>query len=315
MIIDIDSIFSFHQLGERENQEDARYPDENIPNSSSSVFVVCDGVGGCEKGEIASSTVCKCIGNSLINHKNTDQFTDIDLKRVLGQAYKALDDVSNKSNKGMGTTLTFVIFHSNGILAAHIGDSRIYQIRPGEGIMYRSEDHSLVNSLLRSGNISPDKVKDHPRGNVITRCMSANDGTRERDNATVINIQDVAPGDYFLLCTDGVYGMVDEDELLDIYFSELTDEEKYLQLSERCKNSSDNNTAIQIHIGLVTLDPIQDVETNNNDETDCDEENIEEDTSIKTQKLTNKQDSVYEVSSSSSSTQSIFQKLFNKLFK
>lgn len=305
MIIDIDSIYSFHQLGERENQEDARFPDVDVPNVDSATFVVCDGVGGCDKGEVASSTVCRCIGEILGSHKNTDPFTDEDFRHVINQAYKALDNVSDESNKGMGTTLTFVNFHSNGVLAAHIGDSRIYQIRPNEGIIYRSEDHSLVNALLRSGNISPDEIKDHPKGNVITRCMSANDGTRDKDDATVINLQDVATGDYFLLCTDGVTGAVDEEELIELYSSDKTDEEKYNKLSERCINSSDNNTAIQIHVGLVTIDP----------QIEINEDEILEEDNIRTQKLLKKEESVHELNVSHETTQSKIKTFFTRLFK
>lgn len=306
MIIEIDSIYSFHQLGERDNQEDSRYPDTDVPNTDAAIFVVCDGVGGCNKGEVASFIVCNRIGELLSLHKNTDEFTDKDFKHILNQAYKALDDVSNKSNMGMGTTLTFLSFHSNGVLAAHIGDSRIYQIRPEEGIIYRSEDHSLVNALLRSGNISPDEIKNHPKSNIITRCMGANDGTRERDDATVINLQDIVPGDYFLLCTDGVTGNVEEEELLELYSSDKTDEEKYKWLAERCKDSSDNNTAIQIHIGHVTIKAKVDSEseiTNN------------ENYRVRTQKLLYKEDFVHELSASSEKIQSKLKKYFNRLFK
>lgn len=307
MIVDIDSIFSFRQLGERENQEDSRYPDTDNPDNDTSVFVVCDGVGGSDKGEVASSTVCERIGEILLTHKNTDEFDDDDFKYVLNQAYKSLDSASDPSNQGMGTTLTFLVFHSNGVLAAHIGDSRIYQIRPGEGIIYRSEDHSLVNALLRSGNISPDDIKDHPKGNVITRCMGANDGVREKDDATVLNLKDVATGDYFLLCTDGVTGQVDEEELLELYCSDKTDEEKYQILSEKCKTSSDNNTAIQIHVGLVTIDPVEDCEESTNEEINSEK--------IRTQQLLKKEDSVHELSASKDNKHSKLKDFLNRLFK
>lgn len=304
MIIEIESIYSFHQLGERDNQEDSRYPDTDIPNTDVATFIVCDGVGGCSKGEVASSTVCKRIGELLSSHKRTDKFNDDDFRFVINQAYAALDNISDESNKGMGTTLTFLSFHSKGILAAHIGDSRIYQIRPGEGIVYRSEDHSLVNALLRSGNISPDEVKNHPKNNVITRCMGANDGTRDKDDATVVNLRDVAPGDYFLLCTDGVIGKVDEDTLVELYSSDKTDKEIYKELADSCKNSSDNNTAIQIHIGLVTIDPQEETE-----------EQITNDDYVRTLNLLNKEDSVHDLSVVPEKSYSKLKSFFNRLFK
>lgn len=306
MIVNIDSIYSFHQMGERDNQEDSRYPDIDIPNTDTAVFVVCDGVGGSVKGEVASSTVCTRIGELLSSHENTDDFSDDDFRYVLGQAYKALDDVSDESNNGMGTTLTFLLLHSNGVLAAHIGDSRIYQIRPKEGIVYRSEDHSLVNALLRSGNLSPNDVKDHPRGNVITRCMCADDGVHEIDDATVINLKDIAPGDYFLLCTDGVTGKIDEEELLSLYSSDRTDEEKYKYLADRSKDSSDNNTTIQIHIGSVTID---------NEETLDDETTDDETFKVGTQSLKRKDEGVHELSANIPKSQSKLKSFFSWLFR
>jgi len=306
MIIEIDSIFSFRQFGERDNQEDSRYPDTDKPTLESATFIVCDGVGGCDKGEVASATVCEKIGELMSSHKNTDDFTDNDFKHILDQSYQALDKVSDESNRGMGTTLTFLSFHSAGAMAAHIGDSRIYQIRPGEGIIYRSEDHSLVNALLRSGNLSPDEVKDHPKGNVITRCMSANDGIRDRDDATVVNLQDIASGDYFLLCTDGVTGKVEEEELIDLYSSDKSDEDKYLYLAYKCKDSSDNNTAIQIHIGLVTIDPQFESFENVSDEKNG---------NVRTQKIEKKDDSVHELSAITEKSQSKLKSFLNKLFK
>lgn len=306
MIIDIDSIYSFHQLGQRDNQEDARFPNIDNPATDNATFVVCDGVGGCEKGEVASATVCGIIGKMLSEHKNTDDFSDEDFRVVLSNAYKALDEVSDESNRGLGTTLTFVTIHSDGILAAHIGDSRIYQIRPGEGIIYRSEDHSLVNALLRSGNISPDDIKDHPKGNVITRCMSANDGVRDNDDATVINLQNIASGDYLLLCTDGVTGKVDDEELIELYNSDKTDEDKCKYLAAKCIDSADNNTAIQIHVGLVTLDPQEDSEG---------ELFVEGQEIVKTAKIESKEESVHELSPLSEKTQSKIKSFFNRLFK
>lgn len=251
MTIKTDSIFSFHQMGQRDNQEDSRWPDADRPSGASAAFAVCDGVGGSSKGEVASAAVCNRIGEIMASHSASDPFSDGDFARLLSQCYGALDEASDESNRGMGTTLTFLAFHNGGALAAHIGDSRIYQIRPSEGIIYRSEDHSLVNALLRSGNIAPEEVRNHPRRNVITRCMNANDGVRERDEATVVNLRDIKPGDYFLLCSDGVTGDMEDEELIALYASPKSDEEKWRLLAEKSKDSSDNNTAIQIHIGNV----------------------------------------------------------------
>lgn len=311
MTADIESIYSFHQLGERENQEDARFPDTDNPDSNTAVFAVCDGVGGCDKGEVASSTVCRQVGEFMSGHRNTDEFNNEDFKNLLASAYRALDRVSDSSNKIMATTLAFLAFHSNGVLAAHIGDSRIYQIRPGEGIIYRSEDHSLVNALLRSGNISPDEIKNHPKANVITRCMVASDGNREQDAATVLNLRDIAPDDYFLLCTDGVTSQIEEEELMELYYSERNDIEKYKYLAAKCEHSSDNNTAIQIHIGLVTIDH-EVIPEDKSSEDKSSKENVD---SSRTQKLLKKDDSVQDVSAAKDNLPTKLKNLFIRLFQ
>lgn len=253
MNIALQSIFSFHQLGLRDNQEDSRYPDEDrpLPKETAPFFIVCDGVGGNEKGEVASSTICQSFANSLRGRNWSKPFGDDDLKKVLLNAYGDLAKKVTSDNRDMATTLTFVAFHGNGCLVAHIGDSRIYQIRPNDGIMYRSDDHSLVNAMLRSGNITPDEFDSHPQNNIITRCISA---SGERYAPTVLNIRNVAPNDYFLLCTDGVTHAISENDLIDLLSSDLTDEEKFLKLSKHCENSDDNNTAILIHIADVEVD-------------------------------------------------------------
>lgn len=253
MKITLQSILSFHQLGERDNQEDSRYPDEDRPSlgDNAPFFVVCDGVGGNEKGEVASSTVCRSIAKSLKDRDWRQPFNDNDVKMVLENAYKALAKTSTSANRDMATTLTFLAFHGNGCTAVHIGDSRIYQIRPDDGIIYRSDDHSLVNAMLRSGNITPDEFDNHPQNNIITRCISANG---EHYSPTVLNIHDIVNGDYFLLCTDGVIHSISENDLIEILSSSLTDEEKISKMSRQCEKSDDNNTAILIHVGDVEVD-------------------------------------------------------------
>lgn len=304
MIIDLESIHSFHQIGLRETQEDARFPDSDNPETDCATFIVCDGVGGCDKGEVASSTVCSTIGNIFSSHKNTDSFTENDFALALSQAYQNLEIITDETNKEMGTTLTFIAFHSKGVFAAHIGDSRIYQIRPGEGIIYRSEDHSLVNALLRSGNLSPDEIKDHPKSNVITRCISPKSNTEDRAEATIVNLTDINPGDYFLLCSDGVTEKFDEEELIQLFSSDLTDEEKYQELSSRCADSSDNNTAIQIHVGIISVDS----------DSDDDENDDISEVTVNTQKIRKKEESVHDLPAAHPRNQSKLKSFISRLF-
>lgn len=132
MNIKLSQTYSFCQIGERRNQEDARYPDQDVINRQQRFFVVCDGVGGSEKGEVASSTVCQSFADSL-EHLDLEilDFGQQEFSEVLSTAYEALDAQASRASKDMGTTMTFVCFHQGGCMMAHIGDSRIYQVRPG----------------------------------------------------------------------------------------------------------------------------------------------------------------------------------------
>ncbi|MBR5639654.1 MAG: serine/threonine-protein phosphatase [Muribaculaceae bacterium] len=247
--------YSFHQLGHRENQEDSRFPDVDECRMGQMFFMVCDGVGGSEKGEQASGIVASHFGKKLSKMDLNEEFTDEKMLEVLDDAYIALDDAADDSNRDMGTTLTMLCFHKGGCVMAHIGDSRIYQIRPLKGIIYRSDDHSLVNQLVRAGQITPEEAINHPQSNIITRCMGPTNPDQRRSMATVCYSSNVKEGDYFVLCSDGVLGCITDDELVDLLDSPLTDEEKVAQLADICAESSDNNTAWVVRIEDVELTP------------------------------------------------------------
>ena len=137
-----------HEIGQRTNQEDALWPLSSAATENDRVFIVCDGMGGHEKGEVASQTVSLSLGQWLKENTNPDEtFNDEQLAEALRHAYSELDKKDDGSPKKMGTTLTLLYIHRNGITAAHIGDSRIYHIRPKKGTLYQSRDHSLVFDL------------------------------------------------------------------------------------------------------------------------------------------------------------------------
>lgn len=217
--------YSFTQLGRRANQEDSRYPDCDTPKDPQPFFVVCDGVGGNEKGEVASRTVCDAFGKALVGRDWSCPFTVRDFEQALDFAFNELQRVSTPENKGMATTLTFVAFHSNGCFIAHIGDSRVYYVRPGSGIVYRTDDHSLVNALVRAGVITEKEAETHPDRNVITRSVCVPDAEQERSAATTVNITDVRPGDYVFMCSDGVLKNLSDDMLVEILGKPASDAE------------------------------------------------------------------------------------------
>lgn len=260
MEIKLRNAYSFRGLGCRDNQEDSRYPDaDTVDVAGARCFVVCDGVGGAAKGEVASSTAARAIGTFIDSLNHDAPFTGEELMDALDAGYTALDNASDNTNRGMGTTMTLAVFHKGGVTVAHIGDSRIYHIRPTQGILYRSEDHSLVNALVRTGNITPEEAIGHPRSNVITRCMSAA-VDHARDNATAVMLTDIMPGDVFLLMSDGVLHCVDDDELCSTMAMDIPDEAKRDLLRQKCAESPDNNTLWMITVGDV-LPPVDNDDT------------------------------------------------------
>lgn len=244
--------YSFCQPGRRPNQEDARYPDCDAPEDYPTAFVVCDGVGGQDKGEVASRTVADAIGESMRHADLSRPFGAREFARVLDHAYSALYRSMKSDTREMATTMTFVCFHSGGVFCAHIGDSRIYHVRPGVGIMYQSEDHSLVNSLVHSGNLTPEEAIDHPRSNVITRCIGYVPSDTKRPAATTVVIDDIEAGDYFFMCTDGVLHRIDDALLYEILSSDVPDSDKMARIAALSEDSSDNNTAYLIGVESVT---------------------------------------------------------------
>lgn len=252
MNIKIGQILSFCRRGQRPNQEDARYPDTDSPPLSQRFFVVCDGVGGSEMGEVASNTVCQAFAQALCDTDFSADFTNEAFSKALDAAFDALDRRSNQlDDDDFATTLAFAAFHGGGCTLAHIGDSRIYQFRRDIGIIYQSTDHSLVNQLVHEGMITADEAIDHPQNHVITRSMEPVEFDENRSQATVFRSSDIQAGDCFLLCTDGVYGCFDEEQLARLFALLPNLEEAFAMLAANCEQSADNNTAFLISIDEV----------------------------------------------------------------
>lgn len=252
---------SFKQIGKRQYQEDSRYPDSNVSQAGQQFFVVCDGVGGSEKGEVASRIVASTIGKQMSKYDLQQEFTDAQLLETLDEAYIALDSAVDGTNNDMGTTMALVCLHGNGCTMSHIGDSRIYHVRPGEGILYRSDDHSLVNQMVHSGQLTPEQAIDHPQSNVITRCMSPTENDQRRSMATVFHTTNLRAGDYLLLCTDGVLHCINDGDIVSLLENKDTDEEKIAIMANRCKESTDNNTT-----WLVRIESIEKNESENHEQ-------------------------------------------------
>lgn len=256
MRIEIYPPLSIHEIGQRDNQEDA------ISQWDNRLFVLCDGMGGHEHGEVASQTVCQSIVTWFKEHVSPDNpFTDDQLRAAIEYAYQQLDQYADGSPKQMGTTLTLLYISNNGITAAHMGDSRIYHLRPqnsspsgrlGGVVLYQSRDHSLVFDLFQAGEITYEEMLNFAQKNIVTRAMTPGEDNRMRPD--IIHITDIQPDDYFYMCSDGMQEQMDNNQLVSLLSSKLTDEDKRDQLVKLTKDNQDNHSAWILHIKDVIKD-------------------------------------------------------------
>lgn len=246
---------AINELGNRSNQEDAIYPVMGEASADQRVFVVCDGMGGLDKGEVASAAVSKALGEMAKAICDVvPKFSDDDFRQCLAKAYNALDAADTKKETTMGTTMTFLCFHDGGCLVAHIGDSRVYHLRPSlgteNGVLFRTRDDSLVQQMYENGEIAYEEMRTSPKKNIILKGMQPYQ--MERTTATLTHITDVKPGDYFYLCTDGMLEKMDDKELVSILASNESDEQKRQRLIDATVNNSDNHSAYLIQVKDVS---------------------------------------------------------------
>lgn len=251
--------YNLQELGQRTNQEDSLFPALGKSTSDDRLFVLCDGMGGHEKGEVASATVCETLSRVILSAWHPGEVLSDELfLQALSAAYDALDAKDNGEERKMGTTLTFLCLHASGATVAHIGDSRIYQLRPASKntsarIVFRTQDHSLVNDLVKIGEITEEEAKHHPQKNVITRAIQP--CQEHRAKADIAHLTDILPGDYFYMCSDGMLEEASDENILNIITKpNATDEQKLEMLRNVTEENKDNHTAHLIHIDKVEGD-------------------------------------------------------------
>jgi serine/threonine protein phosphatase PrpC len=203
------------------------------------LFAVADGMGGAQAGEVASKLAAAAL-------EDTDSGSSSGQERVVSLIQEANRRVYARANtdpatSGMGTTMTVAIVEGQVVTIGHVGDSRAYLVRAGR-LEQLTEDHSLVNELLKSGKLSPQEAETHPQRSVITRAVGT-DPDVEVDAFTV----DALEGDVFLLCSDGLTDMVDDDGILDVverYHDDLDRVAKSLVSAANRGGGEDNITVI-----------------------------------------------------------------------
>jgi len=219
------------------------------------VFVVADGMGGHSSGEIASKIAVDEVGEFF---RMTSQDQDItwpykmdkqknyDENRLAVAVKLANQRIFEKASaetkfKGMGTTIVTVYFaKDNEVVIGHVGDSRVYFFRDGQ-LRQITEDHSLLNDYLKAKKLTPEEIENFPHKNVIVRALGM------KDNVVVdVNRVEPRPGDIFLLCSDGLSGMVTDEQIQTVLQNTKDLDKACAQLidSANANGGNDNVTAV-----------------------------------------------------------------------
>lgn len=182
---------------------------ESVPGGR--LLIVADGMGGHRGGATASRLAAETVKAQFLGSDTADIPTALRDSLVRANARIYAEAQANPELRGMGTTTSVLAVCGNQGWLAHVGDSRIYLVRAGE-IRQLTEDHSLVATMVREGLLTPAEAETHPRRNVLQRSM----GVAEEVEVDVRGPIELQPGDTFILCSDGLHGLVKEPELKEI---------------------------------------------------------------------------------------------------
>ena len=194
-----------HRGAVRQQNQDA-FAIRNLPDGRV-IALVCDGMGGARAGNIASAMAVKLFTEEFLRTSGREE------ERMRKAAALANREVFQRSLRdedcaGMGTTLVAALAGEGGAVILNEGDSRAYHINQ-EGIVLVTRDHSLVADLVERGELTREEARRHPNKNLITRALGA-----DPDLMADCFRQPLAPGDYLLLCSDGLSNVVEEQEML-----------------------------------------------------------------------------------------------------
>lgn len=225
----------------REMNQDYFYSSEEPVGGLPNLFIVADGMGGHNAGEFASRYVVETMVNTAKNTEKTDIIGILtECVSNANASLRAYAD-NHEQMRGMGTTLVAAVLEERRLVTINVGDSRLYVI--GEGIRQITQDHSLVQEMVRMGEMDEESARTHPDRNIITRAIGANRKVQADVFETVL-----VPGDRILLCSDGLTNMVEDEEILQIMNGpeDLTSKTEYLVELANQNGGKDNITVITV---------------------------------------------------------------------
>ena len=225
----------------REMNQDYLYSSEESVGKLPNLFLVADGMGGHKAGEFASRYVVEHIVRSIKGSKEEEAVAI--LSESIETANRKLKEYADahQQMRGMGTTIVAAVIQGRTLIVANVGDSRLYIV--GDEITQVTQDHSLVQEMVRLGEMDPQSAKNHPDKNIITRAV----GVSEKVKIDIFERQ-LRAGEYIILCSDGLTNMVEDSVILQILHGagSLSDKaERLIELANK-NGGKDNITVIII---------------------------------------------------------------------
>ena len=236
--------FSISDIGKnREMNQDYVYTSENAVGNLPNLFIVADGMGGHKAGEFASKFTVETIVESVRTNEQKEPVRIIE--EAIQTANRELIQKARQDETmaGMGTTVVVVTVIGDKAFVANVGDSRMYVI--GKEITQVTRDHSLVDEMVRMGELAKDAAKDHPDKNIITRAI----GAAQDVDVDFFEVE-LYPQDYILMCSDGLTNMVEDEDIRRIVQSQRDVAERVEKLVETA-----NDHGGQDNITVVVIEP------------------------------------------------------------
>jgi len=255
MRIQLVSPLGIIEKGSQAIQGDSFYPHLDEVSASDNVFVLCDGLGGHAHSEVASAEVAKSIAEWMKeNFDFKSQPTALTIKKAVAHAQQTLNQTYEQyeaSKYPMGTTMAMLAIGRFGAVASHIGDTRIYHIRPERReILYRSRDHSLVNDLFVAGRLTRAEAEASPKRNVLTRAMLPAPSAVAMPDVAFIT--DIKAGDYFVICSDGISCALSDRKLKEVLCNkQYTNAQKVARIKMLTDGSRNNHSFLLIEVENV----------------------------------------------------------------
>src|SRR5712691_4203107 len=222
--------------------------DSFLADAARGIFVVADGVGGAEAGEVASAAAIDILNQAFHEKLAAGEDAEDLMELAIQRANNSIHQLALENPRLSSMATTVVALHLDGPTATfgHVGDSRLYRLTPDGKLARETADHSVVEEEVRAGRMTPEQAANHPSKNVISRALGA-EASVEVDMKTT----EVEDGSTFLLCTDGITRHIPDNELRELLMSGQSAEAICAEMKQRCfqRGAEDNLTAIIVQVG------------------------------------------------------------------